>query len=255
MSTLVLDPVASARLSRQFEAAIRRSPARDADLEARRFVSYLCDRLERNNRSLCRSTRSISPAELYDAARSARQGENVLLTCLFLLNDLALRVNRLQLCDYLAATNTQAGRALARRLEARANTDMRIRAVRFSLEDGSEAREHPAIEAPFAGTGAVQATFRFRGRYPGRMKIGLSIENSGQRAAHFVAAHVRLLARFAEGEPFVRTSGDAFGFLERVAGHEAAMLPLRGFDVMELFHGADSRNRDPLAVRILCRLV
>lgn len=47
MSTLVVDAVASARLSRQFEQALRRSPARDASFEARRFVSYLCDRLER----------------------------------------------------------------------------------------------------------------------------------------------------------------------------------------------------------------
>ncbi|MCC6575458.1 MAG: hypothetical protein IT462_16900 [Planctomycetes bacterium] len=255
MSTLMLDPATSARLSAQFEAALRRSPARDADLEARRFVAYLCDRLERNNRSLCRSTRLISPVDAYDVARSSRQGESVLLTCLFLLNDLTLRVNRIQLCEYLAATNTQAGRALARRLEARSNLDLRIRAVRFSLDDGSNAQEYPALEAPFAGTGAQQATFKFTDRYPGQMRVGLSIENSTHRAGHFVAAHVRLLARFAENEPWVQTAGDAFGFLERVAGMEGAMLPLRGFDCMELFRGADARNRDPIAVRILARLV
>ncbi len=255
MSTLLVDPATSARLSRQFEAVLRRSPARDAGMETRRFVAYLCDRLERNNRSLCRATRMLTPMDAYDSARSSRQGESVLLTCMFLLNDLTTRVNRIQLCDYLAATNTQAGRALARRLEARANNDLRIRAIRFSLEDGANTQECPALEAPFAGTGAVQGTFKFSQRYPGSMRLGLSIENPGLRAGHFVAAHVRLLARFEEHEPFVQTSGDAFGFLERVAGYESAMLPLRGFDIMELFRGCDPRNRDPLAARILCRLV
>src|SRR5690349_3546099 len=102
MSTLVVDAIASARLSRQFEQALRRSPARDASFEARRFVSYLCDRLERNNRALCVG-QVEGRATAYDVGRAARQGESVLLTCMFLLDDLAWRIGRQKIAEYLGA--------------------------------------------------------------------------------------------------------------------------------------------------------
>lgn len=255
MSTLVVDAIASARLSRQFEQALRRSPARDASVEARRFVGYLCDRLERNNHAIC-----VGPLEgrtgAYECGRAARQGESVLLTCMFLIDDLAWRVGRQRICEYLAQTNTLAGRALARRLESRANHEIRIGAVRFCATDkNARAMEALAISAPHAGTGAVQATLAFRGEYPGRLCIGLVIENPAVRTTHFVAAHARLFARYARGEGFVAANGDAFGFLERVAGCESQILAMRGFDVMDLLRGADPRGRDPLEARVICRLV
>lgn len=253
MSTLVVDAIASARLSRQFEQALRRSPARDAGYEARRFVSYLCDRLERNNRALC-----VGPVEgrtsSYDVGRAARQGESVLLTCLFLLDDLAWRIGRQKISEYLAATNTLAGRALAKRLELRDNREVRISSVRFCV-NGARAMEALAIAAPHAGTGAVQATLAFNGSYPGSMCAGLVLENPGVRTAHFVAAHARLFARYARGENFVQAPGDAFGFIERVPGCEAQILAMRGFDIMELLRGVDARGRDPLEARVICRLI
>ncbi|GIK51697.1 MAG: hypothetical protein HPKKFMNG_01826 [Planctomycetes bacterium] len=255
MATLVVDAVASARLSRQFEQALRRSPARDAAAEARRFVGYLCDRLERNNRALC-----VGPVEgrpgAYEAGRAARQGESVLLTCMFLLDDLAWRVGRQTICEHLAATNTLAGRALARRLEMRPNHELRISSVRFCIT-GAQTRaiEAATVAAPHAGTGAVQATLAFNGSYPGRLCIGLCVENAGVRTAHFVAAHARLYARYARSEGYVPANGDAFGFLERVAGCEGQVLAMRGFEIMELLRGVDPRGRDPLEAKIICRLV
>ncbi len=253
MSTLVVDAIASARLSRQFEQALRRSPARDAGFEARRFVSYLCDRLERNNRALC-----VGPVEgratAYDVGRAARQGESVLLTCMFLLDDLAWRIGRQKIAEFLAATNTLAGRALARRLELRENREIRISSVRYCVS-GGRAMEALAATAPHAGTGAMQATLAFNGSYPGSMCAGLVIENPGVRTAHFVAAHARLFARYARSENFVQASGDAFGFIERVAGCETQVLAMRGFDIMELLRGVDARGRDPLEARIVCRLI
>lgn len=253
MSTLVIDAVASARLSRQFEQALRRSPARDASYEARRFVGYLCDRLERNNRALC-----VGPVEgrvsSYEVGKAARQGESVLLTCMFLLDDLAWRIGRPKIAEYLAATHTLAGRALAKRLEQRENRELRIASVRFCIPNG-RSMEALAIAAPHAGTGAVQATLAFNGAYPGAMCAGLVIENPGVRTSHFVAAHARLFARFARSEGFFPASGDAFAFLERLPGCESQVLAMRGFDIMELLRGADSRGRDPLEARIICRLI
>ena len=73
----------------------------------------------------------------------------------------------------------------------------------------------------------------------------------------FVSGHDAPLinARYARGEGFVAANGDAFGFLERVAGCESQILAMRGFDVMDLLRGADPRGRDPLEARVICRLV
>ncbi len=253
MSTLVIDAVASARLSRQFEQALRRSPARDAGFEARRFVSYLCDRLERNNRALCVG-QVEGRANAYDVGRAARQGESVLLTCMFLLDDLAWRIGRHKIAEYLAATNTLAGRALGKRLEQRENRELRISSVRFCVS-GGRAMEALAVAAPHAGTGAVQATLAFNGNYPGSMCAGLVVENPAVRTSHFVAAHARLFARFSRAEGFIQAPGDAFGFLERLPGSETQVLAMRGFDIMELLRGVDERARDPLEARIVCRLI
>lgn len=256
MSTIMVDPAACERLSRQFEAAMQRSSGRDMEMEARRFVGYLCDRLERNNHVLMAAPRNLRPEAALRAGFSARQGETILMTCLFLLNDLAARVGRQQIADYLVSTQTRAGRALARRINSRGNGELRVASVRFSVGDGVwRPREILATPAPFAGTGSVCAGMRFRGCFPGSLKIGLVIENDGYRTSHFVAAHVKLYAQYDTSEPWTPTSGEAFAFLEKVAPTEAQVLALRGFDCMELLRGADKQNRDPVAVRILARVV
>lgn len=256
MSTILVDPVASERLTRQFEAAVRRAGGQDAATEARRFVGYLCDRLERNNHLLMAAPRNRRPDIALQAAMAARQGESVLLTCHFLLHDLAVRLGRPQIAEYLAATQTRAGRALARRVLGRAMTDVRIVRVRFGGEDNAQrAREIAAVPAPFAGTNGISSTYRFRGMFPGVLKPALVIENEGFRTATFVAAHMRLFARYAEAEPWQATGGDAFAFLEKVNALESQVIALRGFDCMDLLRGADSRRRDPIAINILARLI
>lgn len=256
MSTIMVDPSACERLSRQFEVAMQRSSGRDMEMEARRFVGYLCDRLERNNHSLMAASRNRRPEAALQAGFSARQGESILMTCLFLLNDLAARVGRQQIAEYLTSTQTRAGRALARRVQGRGSDNLRIASVRFSVGDGVwRPREIAALPAPFAGTGSVSAGMRFRGCFPGSLKVGLVIENEGYRTSHFVAAHLKLYAQYDAGDAWTPTQGEAFAFLERVAPMEAQVLALRGFDCMDLLRGADARNRDPIAVRILARVV
>jgi hypothetical protein len=256
MSTLMLDTRATERLTRQYETVIRRSNPRDAELETRRFVSYLCDRLERNNHALMAAVRNRRPDHLFTASLASRQGESILLTCMFLMNDLAVRVGRPRLADYLMSTQTKAGRALARRIGARPHTDLRLPGVRFSpLEAGFGSRHCAATEAPFAGTNTVSADYRFRGAYPGSLRVGIVVENEGYRTCHFAAVQVRLYARFDSSDEWTQTQGDGFGFLERVAPSEAQMLALRGFDCMDLLRGTDRANRDPVAIRILARLI
>ncbi|MBX3473443.1 MAG: hypothetical protein KF754_03605 [Planctomycetes bacterium] len=256
MSTIMVDPAACERLSRQFDAAMQRSSGRDMEMEARRFVGYLCDRLERNNHMLMAAPRNLRPDAAVKAGYSARQGESVLMTCLFLLNDLAARVGRREIADYLVSTQTRAGRALARRVQTRQESNLRVASVRFSVGDGVwRPREILAQAAPFAGTGSVHAGMRFRGCFPGALKIGLVIENEGFRTSHFVGAHVKLYAQFEQNAPWVATQGEAFAFLEKVAPMEAQVIALRGFDCMDLLRGADALNRDPIAVRILARVV
>jgi hypothetical protein len=256
MSTIMVDAAASERLSRQFEAVMRRAHGREANLEARRFIAYLCDRLERNNHALMAAGRNRRPDHIFNTAYASRQGEGVLLTCLFLLNDLSARVGRQKICDYLTATQTRAGRALARRVGARLNEGLKISRIRFSTgESGWKAREFIATGAPFAGTGGVVATYRFKGHYPGRLKTSFVIENEGCRTSHFVAVHTRLFARYGKKEPWVPTPGEAFAFIEKVAPLEAQVLAMRGFDCMDLLRGADRMNRDPVSLRLLGRLV
>ena len=109
MSTIMVDAVASQRLSRQFEAVMRRGSGREAHLEARRFISYLCDRLERNNHALMAASRNRRPDHMFNTAYASRQGEGVLMTCLFLLNDLSARMGRQRISEFLTATQTRAG--------------------------------------------------------------------------------------------------------------------------------------------------
>jgi hypothetical protein len=256
MSTIMVDATASERLTRQFERVLRKSSPRDVALEARRFVSYLCDRLERNNRAMMAAARNQRPDRLFNSALASRHGETVRLTCQFLLNDLAARMGRARIAEYLTATQTRAGRALARRIGSRENAELRIASIRFgSSEGGFRAREVLAEQAPFAGTDAVVACYRFRGGYPGSLRPALVLENTGCRSSYFVAAHVRLFAQFAANEQWAPTGGDAFAFLERVSPMEAQVLALRGFDCMDLIRGADKRNRDPISIRLLARLV
>ena len=66
-----------------------------------------------------------------------------------------------------------------------------------------------------------------------------------------MAVRTRLFARYAENEPWRPTNGDAFGFLEKILPAEAQVLAMRSFDVMELIRGADTLNRDPIAIRLL----
>lgn len=256
MSTIMVDAAASERLSRQFEAVMRRGTGREAHLEARRFISYLCDRLERNNHALMAAARNRRPDQLFNTAYASRQGEGVMMTCLFLLNDLAARMGHQRVADCLTATRTRAGRALAKRIGGRPNDEMRIANIRFSTGDSSfKAREFIAQPAPFAGTGGVVATYRFRGSYPGALKIGFVIENEGCRTSHFVAVHTRLFAQYDQNEAWLPTPGEAFAFIEKVAPMEAQVLAMRGFDCMDLLRGADKLNRDPISLRILARLV
>lgn len=256
MSTMLVDAQVSDRLSRQFEAVMRRSNPRDVQLEARRFVSWLCDRLERNNHALMAAPRNLRPDAVFSAGFAARQGQNVLMTCQFLLNDLTARIGREKVSDYLSSTQTRSGRALARRISARPSADVRIASVRFSSGvPGAATRTIAAVDAPFAGTGAVISTFNFRGSYPGALKVGLVVENQGCRSAAFVSAHMKLFARFAEDDAWQPTSGEAFAFIERVAPGEASVIALRGFDCMDLIRGSDRLNRDPLSLRLITRLV
>lgn len=256
MSTIMIDATASERLTRQFETVLRRSSPRDVQLEARRFVSYLCDRLERNNHALMAAARNRRPDQVFNAASASRQGESVLLTCQFLLNDLAARMGSPRVAEYLAATQTRAGRALARRVGSRDNALLRIASIRFgSAETTIRPREFVAQPAPFAGTDVVGVTYKFRGSYPGSLRPALVIENTGYRTSHFVGAHVRLFAQFDESEPFCPTGADAFAFIEKIAPSEANVMALRGFDIMDLLQRVDRRNRDPLAIRLLARLV
>ncbi|MCA8913569.1 MAG: hypothetical protein KDB82_17925 [Planctomycetes bacterium] len=256
MSTIMVDAAASERLSRQFEAVMRRAHGREANLEARRFIAYLCDRLERNNHALMAASRNRRPDHIFNTAYASRQGEGVLMTCLFLLNDLSARVGRQKISEYLAATQTRAGRALAKRVGARVNEGLRISKIRFSTgESGWKAREFIAAEAPFAGTGGVAATYRFKGHYPGQLKTSFVIENEGYHTSHFVAVHARLFARYGKDEPWTTTPGESFAFIEKVAPMEAQVLAMRGFDCMDLLRGADRLNRDPIALRVLARVV
>ncbi|MCA8919831.1 MAG: hypothetical protein KDB68_11515 [Planctomycetes bacterium] len=256
MSTIMVDAVASQRLSRQFEAVMRRAHGREANLEARRFIAYLCDRLERNNHSLMAASRNLRADHIFNTAYASRQGEGVLLTCSFLLNDLSARVGRQKITEYLTATQTRAGRALAKRIGARPNDELKISKIRFSTgESGWKAREFLATEAPFAGTGGVVATYRFKGHYPGQLKTSFVIENEGYYTSHFVAVHARLFAQYHKNEAWVTTPGESFAFLEKVAPMEAQVLAMRGFDCMDLLRGADRLNRDPIALRLLARIV
>jgi hypothetical protein len=256
MSTIMVDPAACERLSMQFEKAMQRSSARDMNLEAKRFVGYLCQRLERNNHALMAAPRNLKPALALKSGYAARQGESVLLTVLFLMHDLCAPVGRQKLSEYLTATHTRAGRALARRVCGRNEAGPSIGSMRFSVGDGVwRSREMVATPAPFAGTGSVCAGFRFRGCFPGTLKAGLVIENDGCRTSHFVAAHVKLYAQFAENDAWTATRGEAFAFLERVAPMESQVLALRGFDCMDLVRGSDKLNRDPVAIRLLARIV
>ncbi|MCB9894091.1 MAG: hypothetical protein H6839_06575 [Planctomycetes bacterium] len=256
MSTIMVDAVASQRLSHQFEAVMRRGSGREAHLEARRFISYLCDRLERNNHALMAASRNRRPDHIFNTAYASRQGEGVLMTCLFLLNDLSARMGRQRIAEFLTATQTRAGRALAKRIGARGNDALRIASVRFSTGDSAwKAREIAAEPAPFAGTGGVVANFRFRGNYPGVLKAGFVIENEGYNTSHFVAVHTRLFAQYSEKEQWVPTSGEAFAFIEKVAPMEAQVLAMRGFDCMDLLRGVDRQNRDPINIRLIARVV
>ena len=256
MGTLTPDVAASNRLSRQFEAALARSPGRDARLQGRHFVRCLCDRLERNNRALMASGSFRPHGSAWQGARAARQGESVMMTCMFLLNDLAGRIGRQRVAEDLLSTRTRAGRALARRVGARSKDGVEITRFRFSTGDSSfRARQVSAVHAPYAGTGAMSGTWCFDGHYPGRLCLGVVVENFGERSHHFVAAHVRLLARFSGDEPWVETAGNAFAFLEKVSPSEGQVLALRSFDIMELLRGSDRFNRDPLAVQVLSRIV
>ena len=256
MSTIMVDAAASERLARQFEAVMRRSHGRDATLEARRFVSYLCDRLERNNHALMAASRNRKPDQLFNTAYASRQGESVMMTCLFLMNELAARVGRPKLAEYLASTQTRAGRALARRIGSRPNDELRIGTVRFSTGDTAwKAREVIPEPAHFAGTGSVIAGYRFRGVYPGMLKVGFVLENAGRYTSHFVAVHTRLFAQYDVKEAWVPTAGEAFAFVEKVAPLEGQVVAMRGFDCMDLLRGADKLNRDPVAIRLLARLI
>jgi hypothetical protein len=256
MSTIMLDSNATDRLARQYENVIRRSNPRDAEIETRRFVSYLCDRLERNNHALMAAARNRRPDHIFTSALASRQGENVLMTCMFMLNELATRVGLPKLAEYLAATETKAGRALSRRLGSRPNSGLNAVSVRFSAGDSSSGtRQCVTKPAPFAGTNTVIADYRFRGSYPGAMRVGIVIENEGYRTSHFVGAHVKLYARYDRGDIWTPTAGNAFAFLDRVAPMEAQVLALRGFDCMDLIRGADKQNRDPQWIRVLARLV
>jgi hypothetical protein len=165
-------------------------------------------------------------------------------------------MGRQRVAEFLTATQTRAGRALAKRVGARVNEDLRIAHIRFSTGDSSfKAREFIAQPAPFAGTGGVVATYRFRGSYPGALRTGFVIENEGCRASHFIGVHVKLFAQFGEKEAWLPTPGEAFAFIEKVAPMEAQVLAMRGFDCMELVRGVDKLNRDPLSIRLLARVV
>jgi hypothetical protein len=256
MSTLLVDTNAGERLANQYDAVLRRSSPRDITLETRRFVSYLCDRLERNNHALMAAARNRKPDQIFTSSFACRQGENILLTCQFLLRDLAARVGRARIAQFLTETQTKAGRALARRISSRPANSLRIASVRFgSAEGGVPSRQFVAQPAPFAGTDAISASYRFNGTFPGTLRPALVLENQGIRIRHFVAAHIALFAQFAEGEPWQPTGGSAFAFLERISPMEAQVLALRGFDCMELIHRVDKQNRDPISLRLLARLV
>lgn len=256
MSTIMVDASASERLSRQFEAVMRRSHGRDVQLEARRFVSYLCDRLERNNHALMAAPRNKRPDHLFKAGYAARQGEGVMLTCLFLLHELSARVGRVRISEYLSATGTRAGRSLSRRISSRPNAELRITGIRFCTgEAGLGARHCIAQPSPFAGTGSVVARYRFKGSYPGAMRTGFVIENDGYRTSHFVGVHAKLFAKFHASGDWTPTHGECFAFLEKVAPMEAQVLAMRGFDCMELIRGADRLNRDPVEIKLLARLI
>jgi hypothetical protein len=256
MSTLMIDSMATQRLTHQFEAVLRRGGPRDAMLEARRFIAYLCDRLERNNRAMMAAVRKDTPQRAVGAGYAARQGDSVQLTCLFLMHDLTARIGRRRMTEFLTATGTRAGRALARRITARPTDQLRISSVRFVPAEGSErSREYVAELAPFAGTNAVSALYEFQSRYPGVLRLGLVLENDGSHTAHFAAAHLRLYARYGVREPWQSSPGSAFAFLDRVAVMESQVMALRGFDCMEMLRGVDARNRDPVALKVLARLV
>ena len=79
---------------------------------------------------------ALGPGSAWLLGRAARQGESVLLTCMFLLDDLAWRIGRHKIAEYLAATNTLAGRALGKRLEQRENRELRLSSVRFCVSGG-----------------------------------------------------------------------------------------------------------------------
>ena len=255
MSTMMVDAVASQRLSRQFEAVMRRGSGREAHLEARRFISYLCDRLERNNHALMAANRNRRPDHIFNTAYASRQGEGVLMTCLFLLNDLSARMGRQRVAEFLTATQTRAGRALSKRVGARGSEELNISSIRFSTGDSAwKAREFVAQPAPYAGTGGVVATYRFKGNYPGMLKTGFVIENEGTRTCHFVAVHTRLFALYGEKEPWQPTAGEAFAFIEKVAPMESQVLAMRGFDCMDLVRGVDRLNRDPIAIRVIAHV-
>lgn len=256
MSTLMVDPTASARLTRQFELVLRKEKHGDVEMEARRFISYLCDRLERNNHALMAASRNRRPDKQFNADFAARRGEHVNMTCSFLMHDLCARLGRQKTAEYLRATDTRAGRALAKRIESRSSTNLSISSVRFSTGNGiQKAREFVAQPAPFIGTGGVQATMRFRGMFPGVLKIGLLVDNEAYRSANFAAVRTKLYAKFAKHEEWVPTQGDVFAFLDKIPPLETNVLALRGFDCMELLRGVDASNRDPIAIRVLTRIV
>ncbi|MDC1141590.1 hypothetical protein OAU50_00740 [Planctomycetota bacterium] len=256
MSTLMVDATASARLTRQFELVLRKDKGSDVEIEARRFISYLCDRLERNNHALMAASRNRRPDKQFNAEFAARRGEHVNMTCSFLMHDLCARLGRQKTAEYLRDTQTRAGRALAKRIEMRKSTKLNISSVRFSAGNGiDKAREFVAQSAPYIGTGGVQATMRFKGNFPGMLKLGVLIDNEGYRTASFAAARIKLYAKFSKNEEWKATQGDVFAFLDKVPPLETNVMALRGFDCMELLRGVDKQNRDPIAIRVLARVV
>lgn len=256
MSTLMVDATASARLTRQFELVLRKDTLSDVELEARRFISYLCDRLERNNHALMASTRNRRPDKQFNTGFASRRGEHVNMTCTFLLHDLTARLGRQKTAEYLRDTQTRAGRALAKRIETRASTKLSISSIRFSAGNGAyKAREFIAQPAPYIGTGGIEATMRFRGSFPGVLKLGILIDNEAYGSASFAAVRTKLYAKFAKTEEWVATQGDVFAFLDKIPPLETNVLALRGFDCMDLLRGVDARNRDPIAIKILARVI
>ncbi|MHC4841867.1 MAG: hypothetical protein ACYTDT_13095, partial [Planctomycetota bacterium] len=235
---------------------LRKDKFGDVEMEARRFISYLCDRLERNNHTLMAASRNRREDKQFSAGFAARRGEHVNMTCTFLMHDLCARLGRQKTAEYLRDTQTRAGRALAKRIETRNATKLNISSIRFSAGNGAQkAREFIAQSAPYVGTGGVEATMRFRGNFPGMLKLGILIDNEGYRTASFAAARVKLYAKFAKTEAWVATQGDVFAFLDKVPPLETNVLALRGFDCMDLLRGVDRQNRDPIAIKILARVV